>query len=203
MPFNQQLSDFCRVNDTIRAIKMLSVFSELNVLYEEGRIFRFSISKNNLEIFSALLKYFYEVQLPQEENEYNRISQINKLKEFIREAFEMYSPSDEMHKVIELYSINISGEDTGSVKSEIEDVTLIQKKIRDMKEGQHNSFFNEEHLSTKDNPIREESDFIFDRQYEETSDWKINQLKNGLISNKHEDTINTSGDLDSTDHHSD
>ena len=123
MSLDNQLSDFCRWNDSILVEKFLNDFKNLNVLHENGEMFRFAISKNNLEICNNLLRYFNSVQfLTKDNSEYQ--NQKNKLCEVLEEAVEMYDISEEMKNILSPYVDFESSEDNRLNDSLFEDYHL-------------------------------------------------------------------------------
>lgn len=98
------LSDYITWNDYNLVTKELSQLIELDVLYDNGRFFKFAILENNYEIFEALLKYFKENQLNKYEinsEEYNNLN--NQLIEILENAIDGVDISPEMQQVLSPY----------------------------------------------------------------------------------------------------
>lgn len=122
MSRNKDLYDFCRWNETQYVKSILSKYNNLDVLYEDGSLFSFAISKGNVEICRALLKYFDEVQFPNKENNYDYQLSKNKLRDIIQEAIDMYNPSEEVLEILPKYEIF-----EGSERSSIPDYNEIRE----------------------------------------------------------------------------
>ncbi len=100
---NYNLYHYCRRNLTERVKNILNKSKTIDVLYEKGELFNFAASKENGKIFTYLVKYFYEVQLPQIDNKYLQKDTENKLKEILEEVKSSWVITEEIEQVINKY----------------------------------------------------------------------------------------------------
>ena len=61
--YNNNLYTFFCTNDTNNIQKILDLFNEIDVLYENGVFFEFALSKGNIDACKALLNYFENISL--------------------------------------------------------------------------------------------------------------------------------------------
>ena len=101
MSKNKDLYDFCNWNETKYVQSVLSRFNNLDVLYEEGILFRFAISKGNSDICGSLLKYFDEVQFPIKNKSYEEAKE--KLTDILENATDGVELSQGMKEVLAPY----------------------------------------------------------------------------------------------------
>ncbi len=97
------LIEWCSNNDFAEVKKTLKYEQNLNLLYDDGDCLHFAAKYKNAAMMEALLKYFYEVQLPQIENKYLRKDTENKLKEILEEVESSWVITDEVELIINKY----------------------------------------------------------------------------------------------------
>ena len=109
------LYSYCRWNDTEEVINILQQSNDIDILYENGRLFDFALSEDNYAIVQSLLKYFEEKYL----NKYavgskERINLNDTLTEILKNVIDGLELSTEMKQVLSLY-VNL--EDNTEVSS--------------------------------------------------------------------------------------
>lgn len=101
MSKNKDLYDFCRWNETQYVKSILTKSNDLDVLHEDGILFRFAISKGNVEICKSLLEYFENKQFPLKNKDYEEVKE--KLTEILENAIDEVELSPEMQEVLRPY----------------------------------------------------------------------------------------------------
>lgn len=97
---NDELYNCCQREYFLQAKDILNQYKCINIIYENGDCLHFAAKYKNTVMMEALLKYFYEVQLPQIDNKYLRKDTENKLKEIIEEVKDSWVITEEIEKVI-------------------------------------------------------------------------------------------------------
>jgi len=96
--YNNNLYTFFCTNNTINIKKTLELFSEIDVLYEEGIFFNFAISKGNVDVCKALLNYFENKQFPVKSENYKEAKE--KLIEILENITNEMELSSEMKEIL-------------------------------------------------------------------------------------------------------
>jgi uncharacterized protein YecA (UPF0149 family) len=94
--YHHTLYIFCFQNNTEGMKLMLQTFDKIDVLEDEGILFKIAISKNNFEICKALLSFFENKQNPNQQ-------QKDELKDILEEITSFSDISQEMQEVLEKY----------------------------------------------------------------------------------------------------
>ena len=97
----ENLYSYCRWNDTEEVINILQQSSDIDILYENGRLFDFALSENNYEICKSLLEYFENKQFPFKNKDYEEAKE--KLTEILENAIDGIDLSPEMQEVLRSY----------------------------------------------------------------------------------------------------
>lgn len=92
---------FCCRNNFQPAIKLLSSFVDIDIMYDDGGIIDLAITKEQPVLLSNLLQYFEEVQYPFKNNAYHIAHQ--ELVEKLEELGEGSSSKSEVNTIISQY----------------------------------------------------------------------------------------------------
>ena len=107
---NIQLSNYCRWDNYESVASLLNKHSDIDIMYEEGKYFRFAIQNNNPKILGALLEYFEETHKHLDHESFEYKEQRQKLLEFLEDAADTFSISSAIQEVLDHHSIYLQEE---------------------------------------------------------------------------------------------
>jgi hypothetical protein len=103
MKIYRELWYCCQFNEYEKVIHILKCYKKLDLTYDEGQLFRFSIMNNNVEMLRALLKYYRKQKLQGDDNSGEYKLAKYKLLEILRVAADRFKISEETQEVLSPY----------------------------------------------------------------------------------------------------
>ena len=107
---NIQLSNYCRWNNYTSVASLLNKHSDIDIMYEEGKFFRFALQNNNPKMLEMLLHYFEETHKHLDHESFEYKEQKQKLLEFLQDAADTFSISSAIQEVLDRHSICLQEE---------------------------------------------------------------------------------------------
>lgn len=130
-----ELSDYCRWNDTDRVLKILEQASNIDVMYENGKYFRFAIKNDNPQILDKLLQTLERAHydLNSESFEYKKYKeQINHI---IYDAVDTFGISKKLEQVLVKHGVGLDTEEFGIDNRSLSKITEVSNEQSSISEN--------------------------------------------------------------------
>lgn len=99
----QELLDYSRWNSTDRVIELLNIDPKLDLLYREGKVFRWPVDEGNIEMLTALIEYYKKHKLNGDKNSAEYLDNLDALHKVMDEVESRYEITDAVREVIGEY----------------------------------------------------------------------------------------------------
>jgi hypothetical protein len=93
----------CRTNNTDGAIEVLKRNAILDLMYNEGAVFKFAIQAKNITLLGSLLKYYQKQKLSGDKESIDYKKALFDLKKILEDAEESFEFSKEVKKALQPY----------------------------------------------------------------------------------------------------